>query len=116
MKTKDSFFSRWGAVVIIVALFFGSIIGQWFAQWAEFVETSAAHGETPQLSNFIPEFIAATLENWQSEFLQLAVQAVLIASFWQAKLFRADYEAGKDDVAEINEKLDRLLGENDARG
>jgi hypothetical protein len=100
---------RWGAVYVLVLMFLGSWAGQLFTQAAEFANTAKDHGEPARMSEFWPEFWAATFENWQSEFLQLAVQAILVASFVQAYLFKAEYSADKDDVEQINEKLDRLL-------
>ena len=94
-------FRRWGAVYIILALFAGSIIAQFAFQWAEFAAEQAAHGEESDITGFLPGFFAATFENWQSEFLQLAVQAVLIASIMQRKVFQADFSADKDDVERI---------------
>jgi hypothetical protein len=105
---------NWGAVFIILALFVGSTTGQWVFQWEEFASEQSAHGQEADLSSFLPAFLAATFENWQSEFLQLAIQALLIASFVQAKLFRADYSADKEDVARLEAKLDRVLADREA--
>jgi hypothetical protein len=82
-------FRRWGAVYFLALLFIGSWIGQAVAM--------AANGESDQ-------FWAATLENWQSEWLQLVFQAVLLlgAKHW---LFQVDAE----DLERIDRKLDRLL-------
>ena len=106
--------SHWGAVIIIFALFIGSTLGQWATQWIEFAETSSSHGEAAELSSFIPQFLAATFENWQSEFLQLTIQAILIASVLQSKLFRADYSADKEDIARLEAKLDKLTEDKGA--
>jgi hypothetical protein len=81
---------RWGAVWVLVALFLGSWIGQYVGMVAEPGPYEWA------------EFWAATFENWQSEFLQLAFQAVLVASWWgQSRFFRADGSADKEDVDKI---------------
>jgi hypothetical protein len=100
---------RWGAVYLLLLLFLGSWVGQFLTQAAEFASTAKDHGQPVHMSEFWPEFWAATFENWQSEFLQLAVQAVLVASFLQVYLFKAEYSADKGDVKQINEKLDKLL-------
>lgn len=93
---------KWGAVWILVVLFIGSWVGQFVSQLTEVRADAQTHGEPFMWSDFWPQFFAATLENWQSEFLQLLVQAVLIASMiGQPRLFRADYSADKDDVEKI---------------
>ena len=43
-------------------------------------QQSEQHGQVFQMSEFMPQFWSATFENWQSEWLQLAVQAILIAA------------------------------------
>lgn len=63
--------------VVLFALFFVSWMGQLYFQWAEFVQHQEEHNQTADVSGFMPEFLAATLENWQSEFLQLLSMAVL---------------------------------------
>lgn len=107
MKT----FRRWGAVYIILALFAGSLLGQSQAQWLEYAAQQSAHGEAADLSGYLPVFLAAVFENWQSEFLQLALQAWLIASVMQRKIFQADHSADKDDVERILAEIRRDRGE-----
>lgn len=90
---KDHF-KRWGAIWILVALWLGSSVGQYFSQLEEI-----------QL-NGMTEFWAATFENWQSEFLQLAVQGLLIVG--AAKyLFRK----GEEDADELKRKIEELREE-----
>lgn len=92
---------RWGAVYILIALFLGSWAGQFFAQVREIRNEAQTHGEKFMWADFWPQFLASTFENWQSEFLQLFVQAVLIASILQKRFFQADFSADKDDVEKI---------------
>lgn len=91
-------FKRWGAVWILALMFLGSWLGQLLTQIAEVRDQAG-----PFLwHEFWPQFWAATFENWQSEFFQLAFQAVLIASYvGQKKFFNADGGADKDDVDKI---------------
>ena len=97
-------FQRWGAVYILLALFLGSWIGQLFAQMAEITDEMATHGESFQWSQFWPQFWSATFENWQSEWLQLFVQAAVLLGM-KHLIFKADAE----DFERIDAKLDRLL-------
>lgn len=102
---------NWGALYILAVLFLGSWALQLINQVDQVTQEAKAHGEQFLWSDFWPEFWSATFENWQSEFLQLMVQAFLVASYvGQRKTFNADFSADKDDVKEINAKLDRLLG------
>jgi hypothetical protein len=94
---------RWGAVYLLLILFAGSWLGQFLTQMAEFTSTQHAHGQPFQWSEYWPEFFASTFENWQSEWLQLVFQAILLlgAKHW---IFRVDAE----DIERIEAKIDDL--------
>src|SRR3954447_8802422 len=57
--------------IVLVILFFGSWIAQAVTQWQVFTDEQLSHGSSPKLGDFLAEFGQSTLENWQSEFLQL---------------------------------------------
>ena len=94
---------RWGAVYILLLLFAGSWAGQFVTQMAEFTSTQQQHGQPFQWGEYMHEFFAATFENWQSEWLQLIFQAILLlgAKHW---LFKVDAE----DLERIEAKIDAI--------
>ena len=59
------FFTTWGAHAI--------------TEWQVFTDEQRSHGEAPEVGDFLSQFGQGTLENWQSEFLQLFTMAVLTA-------------------------------------
>lgn len=63
----------------------------------------AGHQEAFTWSDYWPSFLSSTLENWQSEWLQLVFQAILLlgAKHW---LFQVDAE----DLERMERKLDRI--------
>ncbi len=81
---RESFWRRHGALSILVVLFLGSWAGQLVAQGFEVAAESAEHGQpqswvqTMGSADFWWQFLSATLENWQSEWLQLATQTLLL--------------------------------------
>lgn len=83
---------RWGAVYILAVLFLTS----WAAQLVAMQPTIEQEGWA--------EFWAATTENWQSEWLQLLTQAILIVALAPKLFYR-----GVEDTRRIEEKIDRLL-------
>jgi low affinity Fe/Cu permease len=95
---------RWGAVWILVVLFIASWAGQFFAQLVEFTNEQAEHGQLFEWAEFWPAFLSSTLENWQSEYLQLACQALLISAFSHV-VFRK----GNEDADRLEAKVDELL-------
>lgn len=94
---------RWGAVYVLVVLFAGSWLGQFFAMLSTFRSEQRTHGEPFAWSDFWPQFWASTMENWQSEWFQLIFQAILLlgAKHW---LFRVDAE----DLERVERKVDAI--------
>jgi hypothetical protein len=96
-------FRRWGAVYLLLLLFAGSWLGQLLTQLSEFRSEQAMHGEPFVQADFLVRFFASTFENWQSEWLQLIFQAILLlgAKHW---LFQVDAE----DLERMEKKIDAL--------
>ena len=46
-----------------------------------FTDEAISHGASPKVGDFVSEFAKGTLENWQSEFLQLFSFVVMAALF-----------------------------------
>ena len=93
---------------VLFALFVASWVGQTMAGWREFVAELAAHGQAATV--FGPDGYAwawahRTLENWQSEFLQLFSMVVLTAFL----LFKGSTES-RDQADRIEAKIDELIG------
>ncbi|MFC0505777.1 DUF6766 family protein [Micromonospora costi] len=88
------------------ALFLFSWIGQFVFQMAVESNEASQHGQSFAWGEFLPQFFASTLENWQSEFLQLVWQAAGLALFyyWGSSQSRESDER-------IEAKLDALLRE-----
>jgi hypothetical protein len=97
---------RWGAVWLLVALFLASWAGQFLAQLAEVASEAEQHGQTFTWAEFFPRFLSSTFENWQSEWLQLAVQAGVVVGAALEQHVR-----GEEQMDRIEAKLDQLLGE-----
>ncbi|WP_158554044.1 DUF6766 family protein [Micromonospora deserti] len=87
-------------------LFLLSWAGQFAFQATVESNQAAQHGQSFAWSEFLPQFLASTLENWQSEFLQLIWQAAGLALFyyWGSSQSRESDER-------IEAKLDALLRE-----
>ena len=66
--------------IVLMLLFLGSILGQWFSGWAVENEDLRRHGrETLTLFAYLGDaaFISSVFENWESEFLQMSMYVVL---------------------------------------
>ena len=81
-RTKGrSVWREFGLSILLLILFLASWLGQAVSQWQVYTDEQAAHGESTSVGDFTSEFLASTLENWQSEFLQLFSFVVLAALY-----------------------------------
>lgn len=65
----------------LMVLFFATWVGHGIADWQTYTDEQRAHGESTSIGDFTTEFAGSTLENWQSEFLQLFAFVVLSALY-----------------------------------
>jgi hypothetical protein len=72
---------EFGLGLLLMILFFTTWIGQGIAQWQTYTDQQREHGEAVEAGDFFAEFGQSTLENWQSEFLQLFSFVVLAALY-----------------------------------
>jgi hypothetical protein len=70
-KTSMRLWKNFGLSLGFCALFFLSWIGQGIAQWQRYTDDQREHKEPVETGDFTSDFLQSTLENWQSEFLQL---------------------------------------------
>jgi branched-subunit amino acid ABC-type transport system permease component len=73
--------ANFGLSIVLCTLFFVSWGTHALAQWENFKNEQREHGEAVQVDEYLVDFAEATLENWQSEFLQLFSFVVLAAAF-----------------------------------
>ena len=99
---------NFGLSIVLLALFAISWLTHGVAQWQQFKNEQRAHGEPVHVDEYLVDFAEATLENWQSEFLQLFSFVVLAAVF----IHRGSGESKDSDdrmeemLKEIKQKLD----------
>jgi hypothetical protein len=67
--------------LVLFALFLSTWVGHAVTEWQVFTDEQRAHGESATAGDFLSEFAQSTLENWQSEFLQLFAFVSLAALF-----------------------------------
>jgi len=100
-------FTRAYSFAIVTAVFFLlSWAGQFIFQMIEVRNEAEQHGQQFTWSDFFPQFLQSTFENWQSEFLQLIWQAAGLALFYYWGSSQS-----KEGDARIEAKVDALLRE-----
>jgi hypothetical protein len=72
---------EFGLGLVLMLLFFATWLAHGITSWQTYTDEQHAHGETTELGDFVSEFGQGTLENWQSEFLQLFSFVTLAALY-----------------------------------
>lgn len=106
-----SVWRRYGFFWVTIILFAASIIGHWSFAWIAYVDEQAAHGRSPEFASYLVEVTRDTLENWQSEFLQLVWQVAGLAI-----LYHVGSPQSKEGDDRKEEKLDLILKAVDGDG
>lgn len=95
---------RYSFLWVTAVLFLAAFVGHWVLAWYAYAGEQQAHGETVEFAGYLVEVGRDTLENWQSEFLQVAWQVAGLA--W---LYFAGSPQSRGDDERMEEKLDALL-------
>jgi hypothetical protein len=66
--------SKYGYLWITLAFFALSLVGHWLFGWFAYVNEQQTHAAPVEVSDYTIQMLRDTLENWQSEFLQLIWQ------------------------------------------
>src|ERR687898_967554 len=98
--------ANFGLSLILMTLFFVSWATQAFAQWKNFANEQRDLGERVVVSEYLVDFAEATLENWQSEFLQLFSFVVLAAAF---------IHRGSAESRDSEDRMEQMLKEIKAK-
>ena len=92
-----------GLSLAFCGLFLMSWLAQGIAEWGSYRAEQHAHGAQATVSGYVVEFGQSTLENWQSEFLQLFAFVV-----FSALLIHRDSAESKDSDERMEEKIDKI--------
>jgi hypothetical protein len=105
-----SIWSRYSFTWVTLGLFFLALAGHWVAGWYAYVDEQQEHGQLVEVSGYLAELLRGTLENWQSEFLQLVWQVAGL-SF----LFHVGSTQSREGNDRMEAKIDELLRTVDTR-
>ena len=91
---------EFGLGLLLMILFFATWVGHGITEWQVYTDEQSSHGEDTSLGDFAAEFGQSTLENWQSEFLQLFSFVTLSALY---------VHKGSAESKDTEEKLEASL-------
>ena len=98
-----SVWREFGLGLSLMIVFFLTWGAQLIAEWQVFTDEQREHGQEPEVGDFVSTFAQSTLENWQSEFLQLFSFVVLAAL-----LIHKGSAESKDGTEKIEASLRRI--------
>jgi hypothetical protein len=101
---KEFRFGKYGYLYFTAAFFALSFAGHAFFSWFGYLQDQAEHGAPPSVSEYLVLFFRDTLENWQSEFLQLIWQVAGLTF-----LLHVGSPQSKEGDERKEEKLDAIL-------
>jgi hypothetical protein len=111
---------KYGYGWITLGFFIITLVGHWLFGWFSYVNEQQAHQQPIQVSQYVIQMSRDTLENWQSEFLQLLWQVgglalLLYVGSPQSKEGDDRMEAKIDYMLQVidPEKAEKVLQEID---
>jgi hypothetical protein len=104
MVRKKSVWKRKSYLWITLIFFVFSLALHWIFGWQAFKNEQQAHHQPVVASEYVTEMMRDTMENWQSEFLQLIWQVAGLAF-----LLYSGSPQSKEGDERIEEKLDHIL-------
>jgi hypothetical protein len=103
-----SVWREFGLGLILMLLFVATWAAHLIAEWQLFTDEQRSHGEEPEMGDFVAQFAASTLENWQSEFLQLFSFVVLAALYIHKG--SAESKDGEQNIEASLRRIEEHLG------
>ena len=103
--------ANFGLSIALALLFFVSWVGQAVAEWGAYRHEQQDHDQPVEVAEYLVQFGQSTLENWQSEFLQLFSFVVLAAIL----IHRGSAES-RDSEDRIEAKVDEIARRLDEAG
>lgn len=105
-KSSKSIFerSKRGYIWVTLGFFLVSLAVHWTFAWFAYVQEQQEHGQPVQAAGYFNKTLRDTMENWQSEFLQLMWQVAGL-SF----LLYVGSPQSKESSERMEAKIDLLL-------
>jgi hypothetical protein len=101
MKEKIKYY---GYFWVTLGLFIMSISLHWTFAWYSYIQEQIAHKQSIEFTDYFNQTFRDTMENWQSEFLQLIWQVAGLSILWYIGSAQS-----KEANDRLEEKVDLLI-------
>jgi hypothetical protein len=103
-KATPGILKKKGYLWVTLGFFLISLTLHWIFGYEAFKNEQAEHGQQIIFADYFIEMMRDTMENWQSEFLQLMWQVAGLAFLWHV-----GFPGSKEGDERKEEKLDYIL-------
>jgi hypothetical protein len=93
-----------GYLIVTLGFFAISLAVHWTYAWFAYIDDAKEHNQPIQLTDYFNMTLRDTMENWQSEFLQLAWQIGGLSFLWAVASPQSKSESDR-----VEEKIDLLI-------
>ena len=100
--------SKRGYLWVTLTLFVITIIAHWIFAWYAYYQEQVEHNQPVDIVNYLNATLRDTMENWQSEFLQLIWQVAGLSFLWYV-----GSPQSKEGNDRQEEKLDLIISKID---
>jgi hypothetical protein len=97
-----------GYLIVTLGFFTISLAVHWTYAWFAYLDDAKQHNQPIQLTTYFNMTLRDTMENWQSEFLQLAWQIGGLSFLWAVASPHSKSESDR-----VEEKIDLLIKKTD---
>jgi hypothetical protein len=121
-KTRPaSWLHDYALSIVITALFLVTLVGGAISGWFEYASQQAAHHQAATIAGedgYLPVFLEQVFQNWQSEFLALALLIALgIVLIHRGSPESKDvHEDRKQRIAKLERRIERLAAARNGAG
>jgi hypothetical protein len=105
---RSGVWRQFGLGLGLMILFVASWLAHLVFEWQTFTDEQRALGQSTSIGDFVTEFGKSTMENWQSEFLQLFSFVVLAALYVHKG--SAESKDGTDRMEASLRRIEERLG------
>jgi hypothetical protein len=101
-------YKKRGYLWVTLGLFAVSLSAHWVFAWFSYVEDQNEHGQAVETVGYFNKTIRDTMENWQSEFLQLIWQVAGLSFLWYvgSPQSKEEHDRQEEKIDLIIQKLD----------
>jgi hypothetical protein len=96
--------SKQGFLWVTLGFFIITLSVHWIYAWFAYIQDQKEHNQSVQFGDYVNMTLRDTMENWQSEFLQLAWQVGGLSILWAVASPQSKSESDR-----LGDKLDILI-------